>query len=83
MQEIITRGRWNASKAFILFSFFVLTVWNYPAPYSYTERTPINFTIPDYNLLSIKYSPDMSSFVYGYWDLIYRSSIWTNAEQLI
>ena len=83
MQEIITRGRRNESEGFILFTFLVLSVWNYLAPYSYTERTPINITIPYYNLGSIKYSPDRSSLVYGCLDLMYRPSISANAESLL
>jgi hypothetical protein len=83
MQEIITKGRRNASEVFILFIFLVFSVCNYPTPYSYIERTPINITIPYYNLGSIKYSPDMSSLVYGCLDLMYRPSICANAQLLL
>jgi hypothetical protein len=64
-----------------------LSVGCFPAPLYYTERSPINLTIDLSQVKAIssemQFSPDLSSVVYGRWDLMYRPSIWSEMDTKI
>lgn len=71
----------------IFFSALCLSVHCFPAPMYYTERSPLNLTIDlsEVKTISneIQFSPDLSSVVYGRWNMMYRSSIWSEIDTKI